>query len=295
MIKRILEVSSPAYLHVKDLQLVIESLEDRERVLSVPMEDLGILILDNSGIRCSHNVFSLATKHNVAVVCCDEKHLPAGMFLNFSAHSLHAKILRQQIDLSEPRRKRVWQSIIRQKIEAQAQCLKLCRENDDNLAELSNRVRSGDPDNVEAQAARRYWPLLFSKNFKRDPDANGINSMLNYGYSVVRTSVCRALVGSGLSPALGIHHQNQYNAYALADDIMEPLRPLIDKKVYELSVKNSVSELNKQTKQHLLTLVTENFQVNGLQFPFFIALTHYTGSLAQYMAGEREELEYLTT
>ena len=233
MIKRTIDVSQASYLHLKNLQLLID--QEGKTVGRIPVEDLGILILEHPAITITQGVILACQKNNVAVVFCDERHLPYSTLLPLSeGNQLHSKVLRQQIKISQPSKKRLWKIIVQEKIRQQALTLKNSGKPHQELLSISSKVKSGDSGNLEAEAARKYWPLLMGKGFVRDFEAEGANALLNYGYSIVRAMIARALVGTGLHPALGLFHHNQYNGLALADDLMEPFRPWVDRIVCKL-------------------------------------------------------------
>ena len=273
MIKRTIDISEPAYLHVQHGQLLID--KDEKTVCNVPIEDLGVLILQNPAIVITHAAIIACQKNNAVIVFCNEKHLPYSLVLSLSdSHCLHSKIIRQQIDVSIPTCKKIWQKIICFKIEMQAKVLIHYGKDAAALLHLSKHVKSGDSGNLEAQAAQKYWRLLFGKSFRRDVNAEGINSLLNYGYAILRASIARAIVGSGLHPALGLKHTNQYNSLCLADDLMEPLRPWVDYHVYRLSQNTDNLSVNKETKQPLLKLLSELVIYQQKTMPFMVA-SHY--------------------
>lgn len=264
---------------------------------TLAIEDLGFLILDHPQISITRQVLSACVDAGCAVVVCDAKHLPSAVLLPFAGHSLHAQVVSAQADSSRPSRKRLWQRVVQAKIRAQAQVLETCRGDAGPLLGFIAVVRSGDPENVEAQAARAYWQRLLGQSFRREADAESgdqqrdrLNSLLNYGYAIVRAAVARAIVGSGLHPALGIHHCNQYNGYALADDLMEPLRPAVDRLVFEVSQGGrNPPELTSATKGVMLGLLASDCQIDGRPLTFLAALTNYTASVARVLANEQEE------
>lgn len=227
---RVLDFSSnPAYLSVRNEQLVIQA-KDKSCV-TIPLAEIAVVLLDGPGVTLTQPVLAGLLATNAIVVVCASNHLPAGMLLPTSAHTLCTQRLRQQIAMSEPRRKRLWQSVVIAKIRAQAATLKDHGIDPAPLRTLVPQVRSGDPDNLEATAAQRYWPLLLGTEFRRRFDANDCNRLLNYGYAVLRAGIARAISAAGLNVSLGIHHRSRENPFCLADDLMEPYRPLIDHEV----------------------------------------------------------------
>lgn len=280
-------MGSPARLRLADRALVVERLE--QAPLRVPLEDLGVLIIDHPQVTLTAPLLQACSASGTAIVVCDAKHLPSSALLPFAGHSLHARVVQAQAAASRPTRKRLWAAIVRAKIRAQAECLARCGGDSAALAAFAERVRSGDPDNVEAQAAQAYWPRLFGAAFRRDPEAEGINALLNYGYAIVRTAVARALVGSGLHPALGLHHRNQYNPYALADDLMEPLRPAVDGTVHALTASGSSAPvIARPIKEVLLGITALDAEVGGERLPFFVALPRFTASIVRVLQGEAD-------
>lgn len=289
MIKRIVEVGNPARLSLANQQLVIE--RQKQETVTVPVEDLGLLILDHQGIAHTQAVLTACWKRNVHVLLCDDKHLPGAVLLPLDSHSLQSKTMAQQIRITEPIRKRLWQTIVRAKISGQAWVLQTVMGSADPLPALVEKVRSGDPSNVEAQAARFYWQQLFGTEFRRGNEMETINGLLNYGYAVVRAACARALVGAGLHPSFGLHHHNQYNSFCLADDLVEPLRPFVDLTVHRLA-QNGLNDdgLIKEHKQPLLEVLAQTCSIGDLRLPLMEALHHYAASLRQVMCGETQRL-----
>ena len=273
MIKRIVDISDRAYVHLKNQQLIIE--KQGEIAGQVPIEDLGVLILQHPAIVLTQQLIVACQQNKVVIVFCDEKHLPYSIILPVGeVHTLHNKILKQQMAISEPTRKRLWQEIVQHKIKQQEQTLIMLHKESTRLNYLSTQVKTGDSGNCEAIAAQAYWKLLFGKAFKRDADLDGVNSLLNYGYAMIRAMVARSICGAGLHPTLGLFHTNQYNALCLADDLMEPFRPWVDYVVYEIASTNSNVTINQQSKQALLGLMSEAVLYKKKRMPFMVAL-HY--------------------
>lgn len=289
VIKRIVEVSSQAHLRLRDNQLIIE----RNETMQVPIEDLGILILDHHSITHTQQLLCACWQNNVAVVVCDERHLPGALLLPLEGHSIQSRIIANQINVGEPAKKRIWQNIVRAKIRGQARVLDSIVGDSAPLLAYVDKVKSGDPDNIEAQVARIYWQRLFGPDFRRQQGHSGINILLNYGYAIVRAAVARALVGAGLHPSIGVHHHNQYDALCLADDLVEPLRPLVDLRVYELrGNKNEEEEveLSRETKRGLLDILTWNVSVNGQTLPLMVAIHNYAASVRDALCGEAKSI-----
>ena len=290
MIKRIIDISEQAYLHVKHQQLLID--RDGETLGKIPIEDLGVLILQHPAIVITQQTIIACQQNKVVIVFCDNKHLPYSIILPIGeGHSLHNKILKQQIAITEPTRKNLWQQIVQQKITQQAVTLQLLNKDATRLTYLAQQVKSGDTGNTEAIAAQAYWKILFGKQFRRDVDMEGINSLLNYGYAIIRALVARGICGAGLHPSIGLFHQNQYNALCLADDLMEPFRPWVDSIVYALSRQNTL-ELNQANKALFLNLLSAQVQFNQKTMPFMVAIPLLLADLKRCYTKEAKQLTY---
>jgi CRISPR-associated protein Cas1 len=275
---RVIEVSGPAYVSVEHRQLMVE--REGRLVGTAPLAEIAVILLDGPEIVATVDGLRAALAEGVAVVIGDDKHLPSGLALNLDRNALHTAILRQQTECSLPKRKRVWQQIVQAKIDAQGQLLRNLGQPWQDLAEMKTRLQSGDPMNLEAQAAALYFERLFGETFLRDREEPGVNAMLNYGYAVLRAMVARALVGTGLHPALGVHHRNQYNPYCLADDAMEPLRPLVDALVYrQWRQTPDVTELTPPIKRALIKVSVCDVNFAGNSTPIAYALGRYATSL----------------
>ena len=308
MIKRTLYFGNPAYLSLKDEQLIIkfpeieknDTLPDtfkKENQKSVPIEDVGLVVLDHLQITITQGLLEKLLENNCAIITCDKSRLPVGLMLPLSGNTLQSERFREQIEASLPLKKQLWQQTISAKIENQAAVLKEHRKCETgNMFKWAEQVRSGDPENLEARAAAYYWANLFPDihEFTRKRDGIPPNNLLNYGYAILRAIVARSLVGSGLLPTLGIHHHNRYNAYCLADDIMEPYRPFVDKLVLQI-VDNkiyNIDELNKELKGELLQIPVLDAQINGNRSPLMVAVTTTTRSLYKCFSGESRKLVY---
>jgi CRISPR-associated protein Cas1 len=291
MIKRIIDISEAAYVRLKHQQLVIE--KQSEIVGQVPIEDLGVLILQHPAIVLTQQLIVACQKNKVVIVFCDEKHLPYSLILPIGeGHTLHNKILKQQMAISEPTRKRLWQKIVQHKIKEQEQTLVMLNKESTRLSFLSTQVKTGDSGNCEAIAAQAYWKLLFGKAFKRDADLDGVNSLLNYGYAIIRAAVARSVCGAGLHPTIGLFHTNQYNALCLADDLMEPFRPWVDYVVYQMASTNSEVTINQQSKQALLGLMSEAVLYKKKTMPFMVALHYLMADLKRCYSNGIKTLPY---
>lgn len=294
MIKRTLYFGNPTYLKTKNEQLII-SLKNEDIEKQVPIEDIGVLILDHPQITITQPTLSKLLHNNTAVITCDETHHPIGLFLNLEGHSLQSQRFKFQIEASIPLKKQLWQQTIEAKIFNQATMLEHEKQENKLLITLSKNVRSGDPDNYEAQAANYYWKLLFPDflQFSRARDGAPPNNLLNYGYAILRATVARSLVGSGLLPTLGIFHRNQYNAYCLADDIMEPYRPYVDKVVCDIVRMNGkFLEITTKMKEQLLAIPAMDVYINNEKSPLMNAVQRTTASLAKCFEGETKRVLY---
>lgn len=291
MIKRTIDISEQAYLHLKHQQLLID--KQGKTVAQIPIEDIGVVILQNPAIVITQAAVIACQQNNVVMVFCDERHLPYSALLPISdGNTLHSKILQQQISLTLPTQKRLWQQIVKHKITAQMNTLKRLDKTYAPLERLATHVKAGDPDNLEAQAAQAYWPLLFGGGFQRDVDMDGINSVLNYGYAIMRAMIARAIVGSGLHPAIGLYHSNQYNGLCLADDLMEPFRPWVDYKVYQMAQDNPALQVDKATKVPLLNLLAETVRWDNQSMPLMVACQYLTANLKRAYADSDIKLDY---
>jgi len=293
MIKRTIEISKePAHLAVKLDQLLIQQRGTTEAIkASVPCEDIGMLLVDQPGVTYSHAALARLMDFGAAVVVCGNNHLPAGILLPLANHTEVVWRINDQMAASKPLCKRLWQQIVIAKIKAQA--ANLVRESPQarKLITLASEVKSGDPSNVEAQAAKVYWSAWLGdgQNFKRDPEGDGLNGLLNYGYAVVRAAMARALVAAGLIPALGIHHTNRSNPFCLADDLMEPIRPLVDARVRALHQQGKVI-LDQASKATLLEVLTAQVRAGSPTGPLMVALHRTVASLVRCYQGQEKRL-----
>lgn len=271
-------------LSVAHRQLVVERPDQAKATL--PIEDLGVVIVDDVCASYTQSVFLELLAAGATVMVTGRDHLPAGMMLPLDAHHIQTERHRAQVEASEPAKKRAWQALIRSKIAQQAAVLTHFTGENAGLAAMARRVRSGDPDNLEAQAAQRYWPRLFGATFRRDRDAEGINALLNYGYAVVRAAAARAVVASGLIPSLGVFHRNRGNPFCLADDLLEPYRPYVDWRVKLLVSEGEPPRLEERaTRAALLSLFNETIIVGGRRTPLLLALHASAASLSRVLTG----------
>lgn len=292
MLKRTLFFTKPAYLSVKNNQLVVD-LKDEGKVKTVPVEDIGFILIENMQITFSMPLINELMNNNVAVIFCNEKHHPQSMLLNMDANHQQTEIYRQQVAASEPLKKNLWKQTIITKIENQAKLLDKLGFDSTPLPYLAKQVKSGDIDNREGMAARLYWKKLFGNSFIRDRNGDWPNALLNYGYIVLRAAVARALVGSGLLPSFGIFHSNRFNAFCLADDMMEPYRPFIDLYVWEVCQKYpDVEVIEKEIKSGLLEILSSDVSMKKQTRPLMVAITHTTASLAACFTGSKKQIVF---
>jgi len=291
MLKRTIYIGNSTYLKLKDNQLKIEDPLTKEVKGSVPIEDLGFLVLDHYQITLSHQLIIALQQNNVAIISCDESHLPLGLMLPMNGHVEYSERLRNQINCSEPLRKQLWKQTVEAKIYQQKEVLRKSKLPFEPMITYMNDIKSGDSTNMEGIAAQHYWKYLFD-DFTRERKGDAPNNFLNFGYAILRSMVARALVSSGLNPTIGIFHKNKYNAYCLADDIMEPYRPYVDLLVVDWLEQTDSYVLDKSAKAHLLQLATYDVYINGLQRPLITALSITTSSLCKCFMGENRVIHY---
>lgn len=300
MIKRTLYFGNPAYISSKNEQLVInipgaQGFDDASGLNTVPIEDIGVVILDNQQITITHSVIEKLLANNVALITCNNTHHPTGLLLNLDGNSIQQERWENQINASEPLRKQMWQQTIQQKIKNQAAVLKCQGVEVQNMLHWSQEVQSGDAVNHEARAAAYYWANIFPKelNFKRGREETPPNNILNYGYAILRAITARSLVASGLLPTLGIHHHNRYNSYCLADDIMEPYRPYVDHIVLSFIHKGAdYTILSKEIKVEILQIPTIDVIIGGRKSPLMLALQQTTASVAKCFDKSVRKISY---
>lgn len=309
MIKKTLYFGNPAYLSLSNKQLVIkipevennENLPDEFKMQSkktIPIEDIGVIVLDNKRITITQGVIEALLDNNSALITCDSSRMPIGLMLPLSGNKTQTERYRDQINASLPLKKQLWQQTVQYKIRNQAYVL--LNKNKtivDNMLVWASDIKSGDPDNFEARAAVYYWANLFNDidGFTRHREGIPPNNMLNYGYAILRAIVARSLVASGLLPTLGIHHRNKYNAYCLADDIMEPYRPFVDRLVCNIMKEGKdIEELKQEIKYKLLNIPVLDVIIDGQRSPLMIAVGQTTASLYKCFSGEIRKIKYPT-
>ena len=307
MIKKTLYFGNPAYLSLRNAQLVIKLPEvennatlpkmmKRQSEVTKPIEDLGVVVLDNKQITITSGAMEALLENNCALITCDSNSMPVGLMLPLYGNTTQNERFREQLAASVPLKKQLWQQTVQAKINNQAAALAICTGEESKCMRVwANDVRSGDPDNLEARAAAYYWRTLFSDldGFTRDREGIPPNNLLNYGYAILRAIVARGLVASGLLPTLGIHHHNRYNAYCLADDIMEPYRPYVDKLVFDLYQRQRKEvSLTKETKVALLAIPTLDVRISKKRSPLMVAVGQTTSSLYKCFSGELRRIAY---
>ncbi len=311
MIKRTLCFTNPAYLSLKDQQMVIRLPEveksdmpdilKKEGVRTIPVEDIGVVVLDNRQITLTHGLLEALLENNCSVITCDSRSMPVGLMLPLCGNTVQSERFRYQLDASVPLKKQLWQQTVKAKIDNQAVVLSACAGAETGcMRRWSADVRSGDPDNLEGRAAAYYWKSLFAgvpglSSFTRDRQGIPPNNLLNYGYAILRAVIARSLVSSGLLPTFGIHHHNRYNAYCLADDIMEPYRPLVDSLVFGIVNEyggNTPEDITKELKMRLLGIPVTDVRINGKRSPLMLAATQTTASVYKCFTGEARRIVY---
>lgn len=295
MLKRSLYFTQPVYLHTRMQQLVVRYPEATEEK-TVPIEDIGFIVVEDPQVSLSAMLMSRLMEHNVVVIHCNERHLPVGMSLSLNGHSEMSERVRAQIGCSLPLKKQLWQQIVIAKIMNQAVVLRHHGAVDAarKLDRYATEVSTGDGGHVEAVAATHYWRYFLQgpKAFQRRNEEHSANAYLNYGYAIVRAAVARALSGAGLLPLLGIYHKNKYNAYCLADDLMEPYRPFVDDLVWEMHERFGLAEeLSTQDKTKLLQLLTRDVRLDQKNKPMMLAIERSATSLALCYLGSKKKLQ----
>lgn len=306
MIKKTLYFGNPAYLSTKNEQIVIKKpsldndrLEGNDKMeveKTVPIEDVGICILDNFQITITQGLIEKMLQNNIALIHCNSKSMPNGIMLPMVGNTLQSERYGIQLEASLPLKKQLWQQTIMAKINNQAAVLKKNTQIEvGNMVKWSKSVKSDDSDNLEARAAVYYWAHLFNKipEFRRDRDGIYPNNLLNYGYAILRAIIARALVSTGLLPAVGIHHHSKYNPYCLADDIMEPFRPYVDDHILTIMKQfPNETELTKEVKAELLKIPVLDVTINNNRSPLMIAAATTTSSLFKCYSGEIRKIIY---
>lgn len=297
MVHRTIYIGNPAKLRLEHQQMVVESLAAGE-TKSVPIEDMGVLVLDSPQITLTNALLGFLLQHNVAVINCGENHHPQGLFLPMEGHTQLSGISRCQIEASKPLKKQLWQQTVQAKIHNQGALMRKHQLPYQKMRRYADAVRTADKTDLEGVAAAHYWQHVFKDEvelFIRDRGGAPPNNLLNYGYAILRAITARALVSSGMLPVIGLHHRNQYNAFCLADDVMEPYRPYVDQIVKQLLAEyqmNLLQDLNTELKARLLQLPTIEVKIDGERSPLMVALHRTTASLAKCFTGEKRTILY---
>jgi len=294
MIKRVIEISQArTYLSTSLGQLIIT--RDKQQIAQIPCEDIGVLLVDHPATIYTHSVFSELVCAGAAVVLCSRNHHPAAMLLPIESNTTQSERFSAQINAKLPLKKQLWKQVIKAKIAHQAELVADDTVTHRALLALRKKVRSGDPENIEAQAARKFWPAyLQDTKFRRLIDGPPPNNLLNYGYMVVRAAVARALCSAGLLPTLGIHHHNRYNAFCLADDMLEPFRGFVESKVRDIcqySDPDTLADLDQQTKASILEVLYQTVNIAGFKGPLMVGLHRTMASLQRCFADEQKKIE----
>ncbi len=292
MVKRTLHFSNPAHLSVQNMQLIVELKDENRTKHAVPFMDLGMIVLENPQITLSTHVLEQCMNENIALISCNANYMPGGMFLPFEANTIQTKNMTIQVEASTPLKKQLWQQTVKAKIENQARLLDKLHLNSQRLHVLKEQVLSGDTTNCEGQAAGHYWNQIYGTEFIRSQARNSPNAQLNYGYAILRSIVSRAIVASGLHPSFGLFHKNKYNAFCLADDIMEPYRPYVDWIVFQMLQKEKTEELTREQKIELLQLPQLDVTIGKITRPLFHAVSTTTAGLNRCFSGEIRRIPY---
>ena len=279
MIGRVIEIASEGCHLARKRGLMTVSLKGDEKG-RVPLDDIGVLLCNARGLSYSNDLMTELAHRGVVVVLCGSNHLPVAWLWPLEGHHIQTLRMHRQLESSQPLRKRLWQSLVKAKITQQSNTLALLGKLDGGLMLLARRVKSGDPDNVESQAARRYWPLMFGGAFRRERFGPMPNPFLNYGYTVLRAAVARAIVAAGLHPSLGVHHHNRNDSMCLADDLMEPFRPLVDYATFKL-IEEGCDEMTPDAKRILVGTLAMDMATERGTTPVDTCIERAAQSLAQ--------------
>lgn len=299
MIKKVLCFSNRAHLSFRQRQLIINTVDQKTNEpceYSRPIEDIGVVVIESEQVTLSSYLISALLENKVALIICDSKHMPSGLMLPIEGHTQQSERFNAQVSASLPLKKQLWQQTVIMKIRNQGAVLRKANNVEiGNMLAWASQVKSGDSENIEGRAAAYYWKSLFDEihGFSRRREGDDPNGLLNYGYAILRAVIARSLVASGLIPTLGIHHSNKYNAYCLADDIMEPYRPYVDLIVLDIIRKHQLApEISKETKKLLLTIPAIDVKIGKLTRPLMIAASMTSASLAKCFTGETRKLLY---
>lgn len=286
--KRTIFISKEYHLNLENYQLRLTN-KNLLKFHSVPIEDIAFLVLENPQITITQALISFLLQSKVAIIFCNQQYMPTGMALPFDGHHVQTQRIREQVNAGGALKKRLWKLIVQQKIKNQASLLKKLNYDAQALIYKASQVKSGDISNEEGKAAAIYWPRLLGKGFIRDRMGEAPNNLLNYGYAILRAATCRAIVGTGLHPSMGLFHKNKYNSFALADDLMEPYRPYLDQHVHQYLTENELPEdLDVNAKTFLLDILNADVVINNKKHPMMIALSHTANSVAEIIAGNKD-------
>lgn len=291
MLKRTLFFSTPFCLSLRNDQLIMQTKEAPDMQKSIPIEDIGVVVLEHQQTSVTLPLLNALSDNNAAVIFCGDNRMPNAMLMNLDSNKTQGESYRAQVEASEPLKKGLWRQIVEAKIRNQAALLRKLGRDGDKLKPYYMNVKSGDADNREGIAARIYWSELFGREFVRMREGSEPNNLLNYGYTILRAAVARSLMGSGLLPAFGIFHRNRYNAFPLADDVMEPYRPYLDELVYRLYAAGR-SQLTKEVKGELLRILFADTRFEKVRRPLDVGLTFTSASLAKCFAGTQKKIIY---
>lgn len=292
MIGRIVEVADDRrhlFMH-RGFMVVQDTEGERKELGQVPLDDIAAVIANAHGMSYTNNLLVALSERGAPFVLCAANHNAVGMLLPIEGNFEQSKRIEAQIAASLPTHKRLWATVVRSKLEQQAAALEAAGAPTVPLSALVGKVKSGDPENLEAQGARRYWGLLFGEGFRRDQDGGGINALLNYGYTVFRAATARAIIAAGLHPSIGLHHSNDNNAMRLVDDMMEPFRPVVDLKVWQLK-RGGENEVRPETKRALVRTLYDDMESDAGATPVMVCMQKLATSLAQVYLGERDKLD----
>ena len=291
MLKRTLFFSTPFCLSLRDNQLIIRTIEAPDTQKSVPIEDIGVVVLEHQQTSVTLPLLNALSDNNAAVIFCDDNRMPNAMLMNLDSNKTQGESYRAQVEASEPLKKGLWKQVVEAKIRNQAALLWKLGRDGDKLKPYYMHVKSGDTDNREGIAAKIYWTELFGRKFVRMREGEYPNSLLNYGYTILRAAVARSLMGSGLLPAFGIFHRNRYNAFPLADDVMEPYRPYVDETVYKLHTEGKL-QLTREVKGEILRILFADTRFDKVLRPLDVGLTFTSASLAKCFTGAQKKITY---
>lgn len=292
MVGRMIDISSsPARLYVELSQLVIDRRDDGRN--SIPLDEIAAIVVSHRQVTFTHAVLSALATHGAIFLVCDEKHLPTAMLLPLETHHAQREIFSLQAEMGQPLKKRLWKQVVQAKVEAQGQLLARVKGSDSGLMAMAKQVKSGDTTNVEGQAARRYWSRLFGTRFRRDPEMMDQNRHLNYGYAILRGIVARGICAAGLHPSLSLHHHNRYDPFALADDLMEPFRPLVDWAVWHWGQTHTMNEeFTVEDRRFLLESLSESYKWRKQEKrTLFDIASRVASSLVKVIRGQARKLQ----